>query len=100
MSLRLSPSPPPPYYGGGEEVSLPLPHHRRPHRLGDLGDIRDLEHARRDQDDLTAAHQIAAAEAEVDGAARQTGGAFQPLAKPRAAHELGAERHRGMRPAD
>src|SRR6266404_2801126 len=26
--------------------------------------------------------------------------ALEPLAEPRAAHELGAERHRGMRPAD
>ena len=79
---------------------LPLPHRLRPHRLGNLLDVRHLEHAGRDQDDLAAADQVAAAEAEVDGAPGDARGAFEPLAELGAAHELGAERHRRMRPAD
>src|SRR5829696_5741934 len=79
---------------------LPLPHRLCPHRLRNLLDIRHLEHAGRDQDDLAAADQVAAAEAEVDGAPGDARSALQPLAEPRATHELGAERHRGMRPAD
>src|SRR5918993_2158592 len=85
---------------GEVEESLPLPHRLCPHRLRNLLDIRHLEHARGDQHDLAAADQVAAAEAEVDGAACDACGAFQPLAELRAAHELRAERHRRMRPAD
>src|SRR5262252_7403747 len=81
-------------------TSLPLPHHGGARRLGDLVDIGHLEHARGDQDDLAIADQIAAAEAEVERAPRDSRTAFKPMAKPRAAYEFGAERHRGMRPAD
>src|SRR5262249_10146868 len=81
-------------------TSLPFPHHGGARSLGDLVDIGHLEHARGDQDDLAIADQIAAAEAEVERAPRDAGAAFKPMAKPRAAHEFGAERHRGMWPAD
>src|SRR5262245_32026512 len=81
-------------------TSLPFPHHGGARRLGNLVDVGHLEHARCDQDDLALADQIAAAEAEVERAPRDAGAAFKPMAKSRAAHEFGAERHRGMRPAD
>ena len=43
-----------------DQESLPLAHHLGAHRLGDLVDVGHLEHARGDQDDLAAAHQVAA----------------------------------------
>src|SRR5882672_3267044 len=80
--------------------SLPFPHHLGPHRLGDLVDIRHLEDAGRHQDDLAAADQVAAAKAEIDGAAGDASRALQPLSEFGAAHELGAERYRRMGPSD
>src|SRR5258708_39524287 len=80
--------------------SLPLAHHLGTHRLRDLVDIRHLEDARRHEDDLAAAHEVTAAEAEIDGPPSNARGALQPLSKLGATHELGAERYRRMGPAD
>src|SRR6266536_5674408 len=80
--------------------SLPLAHHLRPHRLGNPLDIRHLEDARCHQNNLTAANQVAAAETEIDRAPCNACLAFDPLAEPRAAHELSAERDRWVWPAD
>src|SRR3984893_556103 len=81
-------------------LSLPLAHHLGTHRLGNLVDIRHLEDARRHEDNLAAAHEVAAAEAEIDGPPGNARGALEPLSKLGATHELGAERYRRMGPAD
>src|SRR5882757_1106160 len=81
-------------------LSLPLAHHLGAHRLRDLVDIRHLEDARRHEDDLAAAYEVAAAEAEIDGPPGNARGALQPLSQLGAAHELGAGRYSRMRPAN
>src|SRR5260370_16781312 len=80
--------------------SLPLAHHLGAHRLRDLVDIRHLEDARRHEDDLAAAHQVAAAEAEIDGPPGNARGALEPLSKLGAPHELGPQRYLRMGPPD
>src|SRR5882672_8049118 len=84
--------------GRSAEVGLtPLAHRLGSQGFRDLVDVRHLEDTRRHQHDLAAADQVAIGEAEIDGATGNARLALEPLAEPRAAHELGAERHRGMR---
>src|SRR5471030_3563805 len=85
---------------GMTEPSLPLAHHLGAQRLGDLVDVGHLEHAGRHHDDLAAAYQVAAAEAEIERTPRNARSAFEPLPELGAAYELGAERDGRMRPAD